>query len=140
MKPIQFILMPAILLALAFYFGKLRTRTFDRTLVLLVGGAGAGMLAFPSLTTVVARLVGVNRGADLLFYLALISGALLAPMFYLRLRAIDQQFTALVRSLAIQQASPPSSFVPEPLRIPFPTEAETGPHPHDGTVDHARAA
>jgi hypothetical protein len=125
MKPIQFILMPAILLALAFYFGKLRTRTFDRTLVLLVGGAGAVMLAFPSLTTVLARLVGVNRGADLLFYLALIAGAMLTPMFYLRLRAIDQRFTALVRALAIQQASPPSNIVREPRNIPFPAESKS---------------
>lgn len=133
MKPIQLILMPAILVALAFYFGKLRTRTFDRTLVLVVGGGGAVMLAFPALTTTVARLVGVNRGADLLFYLALIAGALLTPMFYCRMRAIDQQFTALVRSLAIQQAAPPAATVKELTTLPFPSENEL-------PVDSARAA
>ena len=139
MKPIQFILMPAILFALVFYFGKLRTRTFDRTLVLGVGGAGAVMLAFPSLTTFFAQLVGVSRGADLLFYLALIAGALLTPMFYCRMRAVEQQFTALVRSLAIQQACPPGDAAAEPRTIRFPSQVDHA-EPHDASADQARAA
>ena len=113
MKPIQWILIPTILVSLGFYFLKLRTRSFDRCLVLLVGSLGVCMLIVPSATTSVARLVGVNRGADLLFYVALLAGAIVAPIAYCRMRATDQTLTALVRAIALDRAHDGTAFMPD---------------------------
>ncbi len=71
--------------------------------IALWSAATAALIA-PQLTVVAARLLGIERGADLVFYCGIL--ALLAGFFliYLRLRRIDQNVTVLVRQLAILEA------------------------------------
>ncbi len=65
--------------------------------------ATAAILA-PELTVVVARFLGIDRGADLVFYCAIL--AMLGGFFltYLKLRRIEKDITVLVRQMAILDA------------------------------------
>ncbi len=61
-------------------------------------------ILFPQITVVVARFLGIDRGADLVFYCAIL--AMFAGFFlaYVRLRKIDKNLTSLVRQMAILDA------------------------------------
>ncbi len=62
-------------------------------------------ILFPEVTVVVARFLGIDRGADLVFYCGIL--AMFAGFFltYVRLRRIDKSITVLARQMAIYEAS-----------------------------------
>lgn len=63
----------------------------------------------PSLSTTVAARMGIGRGVDLVTY-ALLSLFLWAHyQHYLRYRRLEQQVTALVRTLALATAEAPAT-------------------------------
>lgn len=69
---------------------------------LLVWLAAAGAAIWPEGTVVVARAVGVGRGADLVLYIS--SAVTFVGFFYIytRFRKLDHAMTVLVRQLAIE--------------------------------------
>ena len=75
---------------------------------LLIWCAAAGAIAFPQSTALVARTLGISRGADLVFYCAIL--AMMAGFFlvYARLRRLEASVTELTRYLAIRDAREPS--------------------------------
>ena len=74
---------------------------------LIVWIGAAVSIAFPEIPSVVARLLGIGRGADLVLYLSILF--MLGAFFgiYLRFRRIDEQMTEIVRHLAIRDADEP---------------------------------
>ena len=87
---------------------------------ILLWAAAALAIARPQLTVLVARALGIDRGADLIFYLAIL--AMFAGFFliYVRLRRMDEALTTVIRHLAIEEAA---DGAPTP---PAPDEPETG--------------
>jgi hypothetical protein len=69
--------------------------------------AAAVFLLRPEWTVVVARRLGIARGADLVFYCGILAGMLGFLAIYLRLRRIEDQLTRLVREIAIDRAATP---------------------------------
>ena len=66
---------------------------------------GAGLLVMkPDLTQKLARVLGVGRGADAVFYLGLVGLSYAFFRLYLRSRNTEQQITRLVRELALRDA------------------------------------
>lgn len=65
---------------------------------------GAVAIVWPRSTFLVARWLGIGRGADLLLYLSVLF--MLVGFFYVygRFRRLDRQITVLVRRLAIEDA------------------------------------
>ncbi len=59
----------------------------------------------PGVTTAAAELLGIDRGADLVFYCGILM--MFAGFFltYVKLRRIDKNLTVLVRRMAIYEAS-----------------------------------
>ena len=72
---------------------------------LAVWSAAALAIAWPDLTQRVARSLGIQRGADLVFYCAVL--AMLGGFFVvsLRLRQLSRETTLLVRHLALRDAA-----------------------------------
>ena len=70
---------------------------------LLLWGAAGVAIARPGVTLGVAAFLGIGRGADLVFYCAILG--MFAGFFavHRRLRRIELDLTQLVRHLAIQQ-------------------------------------
>lgn len=72
--------------------------------LLLWVSAGAA-IARPELTVRVARAVGIARGADLVFYIAILAMFVGFFAVYARFRRMEGEITALVRQLALREAS-----------------------------------
>ena len=71
----------------------------------LVWSAAAIAIARPDLTSLVAKTLGINRGADLVFYLAILAGACTAFYFYGRYRRVENLVTAVIRRHAVEGAT-----------------------------------
>lgn len=65
---------------------------------------GAIVTVWPSVTVKVANVLGIGRGADLVFYCAVVLMLAGFWMTYIRLRHLRRQMTLLVRRLAILDA------------------------------------
>ena len=61
-------------------------------------------IAQPETTVAAARLLGITRGADLVFYLAILGMIIGFFAVYLGLRRLEGEITSLVRNIALQQA------------------------------------
>lgn len=104
MRPVQFLLIILLGGVLVLYFRRLRTGVVDRLVVLTFALLGATMIIAPDWTMTVANALGVGRGVDLFFYLAILGFAFAGLVLYSKLRDIDENLTRLVRTLAIERA------------------------------------
>ena len=86
---------------------------------LAVWSGAALAIAWPDLTQQVAHSLGVRRGADLVFYCAVL--VMLGGFFVvsLRLRQLSRETTLLVRHLALREAAP------APERLDLDAELES---------------
>lgn len=80
-----------------------RQKIYRRMVVM----AGLGIMFLfalrPDWSTIVARALGVGRGADLLFYIAHLAFAYIAFAYYLKFKAVESQLTRIVRTLALDK-------------------------------------
>jgi small membrane protein len=91
-------------------------------IVVIFGGLGlaVGAVLFPSVTTDIAHVLGVGRGADLITYLVEVSLLFVVLHYYMKFVELEEQMTQLVREIAL-------------LRAPRPTT-----EPRANEPDHAR--
>jgi small membrane protein len=102
------LLVVTALAALSMYVGWRRPGSRWASALWLALWAGAALaLLHPELTQTTARALGIQRGADLVFYCAVL--AMLAGFFAvsLRLRQHERETTLLVRHLALREVSQP---------------------------------
>lgn len=71
--------------------------------------AAAYVVLNPELTRVVANALGINRGADLVFYLAILANFIAFFTVHLRLRRFEADLTQIVRELALRAPKEPAS-------------------------------
>lgn len=62
-------------------------------------------IAWPDITTKIAHLLGIRRGADLVFYCAVVVMLVGFLMVYVRFRRMQRELTLIVRHLAIRDAT-----------------------------------
>jgi hypothetical protein len=88
------------------------------------------MLSDPELTKLAARAVGIQRGVDLVLYLAVLGGVMGFFAVSIRFRRLERQMTTLVRELsmltpkhpdAVGQLGSSGQGQPEREREPEPT-------------------
>ena len=60
------------------------------------------VITFPNITNKVAAIAGVGRGADLIIYLCIATGAYLLTTLYLRVRKNELNTAKLVQRLALE--------------------------------------
>ena len=104
MRPVQFLLMILVGGVLALYFRRLRSGVIDRLIVIALALVGAAMILAPDWTSTVANFLGVGRGVDLFFYLAIVGFAFAGLVLYSKLRDLDEKLTELVRTIAIERS------------------------------------
>jgi len=107
MRPVQFVLILLMLGVLMLYFSRLRSGLLDRVAVLLFSMLGIAMIVAPDWTSTVAHMVGVGRGVDLFFYLAIVAFAFSTLILYSKIRELEGSITQLVRQLAIERVQDP---------------------------------
>lgn len=74
---------------------------------LLVWSSAAIALSNPNGTTLIANALGIDRGADFVFYCAVLGGMIGFYVLYARLRQLNREMTLLVRELALRDARQP---------------------------------
>ena len=90
------------------------------TLFLLLAAAGVAVI-FPRTTNDLANLVGVGRGADLVFYTAIVVVMFILVHYYTKFVELHNQVTQLTREITILRAEvdrvapPQSTVVDEPI-------------------------
>jgi hypothetical protein len=109
MTLIQILLALGITIIAVYMYLRIRSTLLDVILILLFFGAGVFFVIFPDTTTDIAHWVGVSRGADLLFYSAILFLFFLILKLYSRLRKVEQKFTDLVRSKSLEEAEEPAN-------------------------------
>jgi len=71
---------------------------------LLVWLAAGVAFAWPAITTKVANLLGIRRGADLVLYCAVVVMLVGFLMVYIRMRRLQRELTLIVRHMAVRDA------------------------------------
>ncbi len=72
--------------------------------ILIVALVGIGIYLVRSPPSALAQLVGIGRGADLLFYLAIVAGLLYVVNEYKRSVQLQRANTQLAREIALTEA------------------------------------
>lgn len=110
MKPIQLLLLPCVLFALAkvlhtYTQGGLRTLEFLFWTLVWVGTAF--IIALPDATSFLAHLLGIGRGADLIIYASLLIAFYLIFRIHLTLDRLELEVTEIVRTIALERVRVP---------------------------------
>ena len=104
-KLIQFILIPALLIATLIYIRRLRTLFLDRLIVILLGMSAIFLVLNPEWTAFLAKELGVGRGADLIIYLSITALGFFCTTLWTKLRDIDARLTEMIRHQALSEGS-----------------------------------
>lgn len=104
MHLIQLILFIIIALIGFYVYRKFRNSVVDVIVFFLFLAAGMLFIAVPDLTTKIARFLGVGRGADLIFYLAILFFGFVSLKLYERIRKLERLMTEMIRQRAIAEA------------------------------------
>ena len=120
MKPVQFLLILGSAAGLFVYLAYFRSKLSDRLLGLALLLLAWFSILFPEYTTLLANLLGVGRGVDLIFYFFGLFTAFALILLYTQGRTHSQQLTELIRHLAIRDAlvSPGAREQPAAAALP----------------------
>ncbi|MEY4580652.1 MAG: hypothetical protein RL701_5355 [Pseudomonadota bacterium] len=75
---------------------------------------GSVAIVWPRSTALLARALGIGRGADLVLYSSVLVMIVAFFYTYTRFKRVERQLTLLVRRLAIQNAEQPVHLVHKP--------------------------
>jgi small membrane protein len=103
MIPIQPLLVLLLVLLVVFYFRKLRSKLWDRVIVVMLFAAAIFFVMNPMMANRLATFAGVGRGADLFFYVTIPGLAFGLLLLMSRVRELERRSTLLVRELALLQ-------------------------------------
>jgi hypothetical protein len=104
MKGIQFILMTGVAFISLYFFIQLKKRLLDFLLLGLMIICAIIFILWPDLTNIIAHKLGVGRGVDLLFYIAILIFWFVVLKLYARIRKLEKDFTHFIRQDAINKA------------------------------------
>ena len=104
MSGIQVLLITGVIIIFLYYTFRLRSAFFDLVILTLFSGLAVFFILFPEKTNEIARLMGVGRGADLLFYICILFFLFIILKLFARIRRLEKTVTDLVRYQAQNEA------------------------------------
>ncbi len=107
MTGIQLILLASFAFLALYFFTRIRNRITDAVLFLAFVVIGVVFVIFPEWTNILAKKLGVGRGADLVFYTSIIAFSFVVMMLYSKIRKLEQTITQLIRNKAKETAISP---------------------------------
>lgn len=106
---IKLILIFGLVALLLFFLVRIRSKIMDRIIFLLLFFAGVFFIIYPEVTNSIAHAVGISRGADLIFYLALVFFFFAFLLLYSRNKELERKLNKLVGNDAIENATEPGA-------------------------------
>jgi hypothetical protein len=105
MNGIQVILLIGIGLISLVFIRKTRSKGFNIVLLALAVALSVIFILRPEVTSKIARMLGVGRGADFIFYLSIMVFWYVVVHLFARIRRLEQMMTELTRKDAIRSAA-----------------------------------
>jgi hypothetical protein len=100
----QPLLIVVLLGILGTYMLRFRSLLRNRLIVMFFCAASVFFVLDPELTNTIAHKVGISRGADLIFYLALPGLLFMILLLYAKVLEQEQKIIRLTREVALQTA------------------------------------
>lgn len=104
MNGIQILLISGVVIIFAYYVSRFRNALLDLLALAVFAGLGIFFILFPDYTNVIAKKLGVGRGADLLFYSCILFFLFIILKLFSRMRRLEDKLTELVRQQAKDNA------------------------------------
>lgn len=105
MTGIQIVLVLAAAIWIARFLRGASGSNIARVLALAAAAAGVALTLAPELSTRLARILGVTRGADLVLYLSIVALGFLWLQQTARVRQLELKLDLLVRRLALEESN-----------------------------------
>ena len=105
MTVIQVILIVSILLLIVYAYRKFRTSYLDAVFILAILIAGIVLVIAPELSNKIAHVLGIGRGADMVFYLSNVFFLFIILKLYAKVRKLEAMMTGKFREKAIEESS-----------------------------------
>jgi small membrane protein len=102
MTKFQVLGIAALLFILISYFRKFRQPALDKLFIAFLLTTGIFFLLYPEVTNQLAHFLGIGRGADLIFYLAILGFGYMSMLFYSKIKKLEEQLTNIVRSQSLE--------------------------------------
>lgn len=102
MTRFQIIGMAALVFILFSYFRRFRRTTIDKLLVVLMLLTGIFFVLYPETTNKLAHFLGIGRGADLIFYMAILYFGYILLVLYAKIKKLEDQIVVIVRKQALE--------------------------------------
>lgn len=108
---IQILLLVGIILVAAMLLRRAgaRHQAIRRLALVAFGAFAVTSVIFPDIWNAMARVVGVGRGADLLFYGTIMVLLGYMATSYVRFRDLEHRFTKLARRIALDEVPAPGA-------------------------------
>jgi len=110
MTPVQPILVCILVIGVTLYFRRLRSRLADRIVVSLALVSALTLVAFPEWANLIAHKIGVGRGVDLIFYLAIPGLAFAVLLLVSKVLKLEERICELSRQVALRDAAEPAGI------------------------------
>ncbi len=104
---IQFVLSAGLLVCLVYAFLQKERSAVMSAAITAASAVGCVFVWMPELSSDIAGLLGVGRGADLILYCWVIITLFIALNLHLKLNAQNEALTELVRAIALASPSLP---------------------------------
>ncbi|MES2305551.1 MAG: DUF2304 domain-containing protein [Gemmatimonadota bacterium] len=101
MKGSQIALLASLAL-FAFYTIRLRSTAMDRLTYLSLACAGVVLIVYPEWTNMLAKLLGIGRGADLMFYFFIVFCLFHFATSAATMRRMQRDLTTLAQHVALR--------------------------------------
>jgi len=102
MTKFQVVGIAALLFILISYLRRFRRPAIDKIFIGLMLITGIFFLLYPEVTNQLAHFLGIGRGADLIFYLAILGFGYLSLVFYSKIKKLEEQLAMLVRKQSLE--------------------------------------
>lgn len=104
MNGIQIILLCGVVSIFLYYIFSLRNAFFDLLFLSAFSGLAMFFILFPEYTNIIAKKLGVGRGADLLFYICILFFLFITLKLFGRIRRLENKIVDLIRQLSKENA------------------------------------
>ncbi len=107
MNAIQILLIGGVIAIFIYYIARFRSALVDLIILSLFSITAIFFILYPDETTVIANKLGVQRGADLLFYCCILFFLFIVVKLFARVRRLEQKLTEVIRQRAKDEAIVP---------------------------------
>lgn len=107
MNSIQNLLIPALLILALIHLLFFKNKIANRILFIILFISSLVFVLFPDLSNQIAHWLGVDTGADLVFYVSIVIFYSVFIFLYSKIKRIQETQTKMIRKAAIEKAIEP---------------------------------